>query len=171
MNYFYILLKLFVLGVYGTLQAFGTTYENAEDRKTVRWELLKTASQGDVNNIYHPIKKSRVIALNGDGTKSSYQLLIHQDFSSDMHEEKVIEWEMNYSEDFVIIISLQTDNGKRYLLYLPSQEGAYLQYGLGEEATDGRWHRYTRDLQKDLNVYEEGIEFTALSVLSFEEVG
>jgi len=65
-----------------------------------------------------------------------------------------LSWEMKYSEDFVIIVGVNTNLGKRYLIYTPGTKNGYMQYGLGIGATDGVWKRYSRNLEKDLERFE-----------------
>ena len=127
-----------------TLNVLAILYEDAEDKSINRWQVLKPISTASIKNIYDPIILSQVIQLQGNGTKSAYCLMGK---SIDTH---ILQWEMNYSEDFVIIIGLNTQRGKQYLIYMPGIEDGYMQYGLGEESTDGTWQKYRRDLQKDL---------------------
>lgn len=155
MNNFKFLWLLLLLMFLNSHQLFAIIYENAEDTKSTRWQLLDASSLGTVENIYDEQKKSRVIRLKGEETKSAYQLIINKSLIGENQGEKILHWEMNYSEDFVIIVGMDTAGGKRYLIYTPSGEDAYMQYGLGENACSGVWQRYARDLQEDLNQFEE----------------
>ncbi|MCP4723967.1 MAG: T9SS type A sorting domain-containing protein, partial [bacterium] len=71
---------------------------------------------------------------------------------------------MNFSAGFTIYTWVETDNGKRYIIYNASDtDGGYsdsgtpsVTIGLGSDAVDGTWHTYNRDLQADLELYEPG---------------
>lgn len=107
-----------------------------------------------VENVYDEAKDSQVIAFKGEGTKSAYILMSSEGATWENQEEKVLHWQMNYSEDFVILVSLETKRGKRYLIYTPSNQNGYMQYGLGESATNGVWQRYSRNLEEDLKYFD-----------------
>ena len=77
---------------------------------------------------------------------------------------------MKYSELFTIYVDLETTEGHRYLTYRPNDYNSlgndeYVLYGLGENAMDGQWHTYVRDLQADLEVAQPGV--TILEVNGF----
>ena len=137
-----------------TSLGFATTYEDAEDKSTKRWQVLEYTASGKVSNDYDKVKSSRVIKLDGKGTQTAYMLMSNDGASWDNQDEHFLHWQMNYSEDFVIIVGLNTKEGKRYLIYTPGTKNGYMQYGLGKEATDGVWRRYTRNLQKDLERFD-----------------
>ncbi len=67
---------------------------------------------------------------------------------------KYIEWSMQTNGDFVILVSLQTKNGHRYLVYTSSDENGNGYFGLGNSTTDGKWHSFKRDLNLDLKKHE-----------------
>ncbi|MBU1666890.1 DUF5011 domain-containing protein [bacterium] len=152
MNYFKFLLTLFFMMFPTGSQLFAIMYEDAEDKKNDRWQLLDASSHGTVENVYDKNTKSRVIQLKGEGTKSAYKLMIGKDLTED---KKILSWQMKYSEDFVIIVGMDTKGGKRYLIYTPSGEDGYMQYGLGEKSRSGVWQRFNRNLQEDLDQFEE----------------
>ena len=137
-----------------TLNLSATSYEDGEDKETSRWHVLKPSSLVTVENVYDEAKDSQVIAFKGEGTKSAYILMSSEGATWENQEEKVLHWQMNYSEDFVILVSLETKRGKRYLIYTPSNQNGYMQYGLGESATNGIWQRYSRNLEEDLKYFD-----------------
>jgi hypothetical protein len=67
---------------------------------------------------------------------------------------KSLHWSMKTKDDFVIFISIQTIKGHRSLIYTTSEKNGAGYYGLGKEATDGKWHKFSRDLDLDLKRYE-----------------
>lgn len=154
MNYFKLLLIIFFV-MLSLSQLLATVYEDAEEKKSKKWQLLDASSFGKVENVYDEKIESRIIKLKGEGTKSAYRLMLDQEPIQENQEEKILHWQMNYREDFVIIVGMDTKGGKRYLIYTPSGEDGYMQYGLGEYARSGTWQTFNRNLQEDLNQYEE----------------
>ena len=146
---YFILLLLLMLTV---LQS--KTYEDGEDKKTKRWHVLSSSSAGVVSNIYDKNKSSRVITFKGEGTKSAYMLMSCEGASWNNEKEHILHWQMKYAEDFVILVGVETEKGKRYLIYTPGIKNGYMQYGLGLESTNGIWQRYSRNLEKDLERFE-----------------
>ena len=161
-------LKLFFIYMFLLLSSgelLAKTYENAEDKKTKRWQTLQEFSKGTVTNIYDKNKKSRIIKLDGNFTRSAYQLKTKKSVLWKNKTERILHWKMNYSEDFVILVALDTKNGKRFLIYTPGDNNSYMQYGLGLNATLGVWKSYYRNLQEDLETFE--IDNRIISVNSF----
>ena len=144
------LLALPILFILSPSLLFSTTYENASNKKTSKWHVLEHFSTGVIKNIYDKKKKSRVIKLSGNATKSVYILMPKKKSFQRKKREDVFQWEMNYHEDFVIMIGMHTLKGKRYLIYTSGDKDSYLQYGLGADSTSGQWKQYRRNLQEDL---------------------
>jgi len=157
----YLFLLLSIIPV--TLLA--TTYENATDRKTKGWHVIKQFSKGVVKNVYDKKKRSRVIRLDGNGTRSVYMFQPKKGVFKRKKEERVLEWEMNYSEDFVIMVAIDTLKGKRFLIYTSGDKNSYLQYGLGVDSRFGEWKKYQRDLQRDLETFDHYNKF--LNITNF----
>ena len=144
------LLTLPILFILFPSLLFSTTYENASNKKTTKWHLLEHFSKGVIKNIYDKKKKSRVIKLSGNTTKSVYILMPKKKSFKKKRGENIFQWEMNFREDFVIMIGMHTLKGKRYLIYTSGDKDSYLQYGLGADSTSGQWKQYSRNLQEDL---------------------
>ena len=140
---------LVFIGLLLTLNLSAKTYEDGEDKKTTRWETLNPSSSATIKNVYDKSKHNQVIQFKGNGTKSAYILTINES-----ENKKLFHWQMKYSEDFVIFISLDTRLGKRYLIYTPGRKNGYMQYGLGLEAISGTWQRYSRNLEDDLRYFD-----------------
>lgn len=130
-------------------------YENAEDLSKDRWSVLPSSKAGKISNVFDTKKQSRVIDFEGENTKSIYLLKLDQDASYIDFSTSVIEWEMNYIEDFVVIVDVKTAEGNRQLLYTPGVNKSYLQYGLGISSTEGNWSKYSRNIEKDLQFFEK----------------
>jgi len=146
-----------------------TVYENADNKKNNKWKVLQSFELGVVSNIYDKTKRSRVIKLKGEGTKSAYLLMRKKNALKNPFwknkKEKFLHWDMKYSEEFVILIGLETTAGKRFLIYTSGEQNSYMQYGLGYESTVGKWEHYQRNLQEDLEHFE--LNNSIISVNSF----
>jgi len=157
-------LKLFFISL--TLLLFSNllhaiVYENAEDKSVKRWELLSPFKVGSISNIYDKKHKSYIIELDGVATQSAYILKLKS--NTKLPPIKILQWEMNYSEDFVIMVDVSTKKGQRSLIYTPSEKGAYLQFGLGKNAISKNWKKFSRNLEDDLKRYEENNTIISLN--------
>jgi len=148
------MLKIFLLISFLILDLSALMYEDAEDLNNKRWIVVSPNYQGKVSNVFDEVKQSRVITFKGNGTKSIYKLAIPDNLENIQMDNSFFSWEMNYSEDFVILIVLDTLKGKRHLIYTPDGKNSYLQYGLDREEK-GKWRKYSRNLEKDLQLYEK----------------
>ena len=144
---------------------FATIHENAEDAKNKRWKILSPSDTTNVFNYYDEKKKSRIIHLEGEGTKSAFKLDAQDVKIGKSSANYWLSWEMKYSEDFVIMVVVDTNRGKDYLLYTPSSVNSHRQYGLGKDSMNGEWHSFKRNLQEDLSYYDNRI--TIKSICSF----
>jgi len=106
----YISLLFFLL----PLDVIATTYEDATNKKRDGWHVLKQFSQGTIKNIYDRKKRSRVIKLDGNATRTVYILAPKKKSFRRKKMEQILEWEMNYNEDFVIMIGINTLKGKGF---------------------------------------------------------
>jgi len=136
-------------------------YEDAEDLDTKKWISVSYKYPGKITNLFDKEKVSRIVKFDGYGTKSIYRLPIPSTLENIQMDNSFFSWEMNYSEDFVIIIVLETFNGKRHLIYTPDEQNSYLQYGLGS-IEYGKWKKYSRNLEKDLQLYEKENKIIAI---------
>jgi hypothetical protein len=144
------------LGV--SILLFATVYEDAEDKQTSRWLKMDRSTESHVDNIMDRQKASRIISFTGDGTRSMYALKTRK-----VNKKYWLSWEMNYSEDFVIMVILETNKGKRHLIYTPGIKESYMQYGLGLTATDGKWHTYRRNLAEDLSYFDNRLKIKKMT--------
>jgi len=148
------MLKILLFISFLIIDLSALTYEDAEDLNSKRWIVVSPNYQGKVSNIFDEVKQSRVIKFEGNGTKSIYKLAIPDSLENIQMDNSFFSWEMNYTEDFVILIVLDTLKGKRHLIYTPDKKNSYLQYGLGIEEK-GKWKKHSRNLEKDLQLYEK----------------
>ena len=157
MKYFLILSLFLCSG------AFAVTYEDSEDKGTKGWKLYNDTSTSTIKNIYDEARGSRVISLKGKDTQNGYMFALERDSVAwSKTEGKRIKWSMSSTEHFVIFISLQTRNGHRTLIYTSGSQDGKGYYSLGEQATNGKWHTFNRDLDKDFKKYEPSNEIIAV---------
>ncbi len=142
-----------------------TVYEDAEDTKTSRWSVVFSPTLAEVKNYYDDKKVSRVIHFKGEGTKTIFQLNSKKDKEKSLKKEFWLSWEMKFNEDVVIIVVLQTTRGEEYLIYTKGFNESYKQLGLGDNVCNGEWQRFERNLQEDLNYFDN--RSTILGLKSF----
>lgn len=135
-------------------------YEDGEDGTIDKWKLYDNNPVASITNIFDENRSSRVISLNGDGTKNGYML---GDWGGSKawnnKEDRKLLWSMNYNEKFRIYIRLDTKKGDRYIVYEDKNESiglseTYINIGLGTNISNGKWHNLERDLEEDLKLYE-----------------
>jgi len=144
-------------------------YEHAEDINTKGWMVYDNSPSGaSISNIED--NGNRVIQLQGAGRKNGYIL---GDWIGGANvwnntTEKIITWRMKYDEDFVVYVSVETEKGQKYLYYTNSdgnkgQSKNYIHHGIGENASDGTWQTFTRDLEADLQDLESDNSITSVN--------
>lgn len=145
------------------------TYEDAEDGETAGWRVY--AGLGSIENLQDSQQGSRVIALQGTGTDTGYQLRDPSGNDWQDGERSLLALELSYSEPFLLYIDVETSAGQRYLHYSPAGLGNdwtwenYIHYGLDQTLTDGAWQRIERDLAADLRSAEPGVELLQVNAL------
>ena len=155
MIYFKLILILFFNFI--LLQA--TTNEDAEKGTTSQWQRLNSDDFSSINNVRDKSKQSRVIEFKGAGTKQIYALYTSEEKQS---HEYWVSWDMKFSEDFVIILQVQSNLGKHYLIYTPGTFNSYMQYGLGAGTTEGKWKTFKRNIQQDIAYYDNRVKIVSL---------
>ena len=139
-------------------------YEDAEDNETTGWVIYANTDDATIENISDTDRGSRVIQLIGNGLETGYRLGNrsgrNESDAWNNYTDRVLQWSMNYNEDFKIYISILTEEGNRYLVYTNQStdkqgiiRGEKVRYGLGEESINGTWHTFTRDLEADWNAF------------------
>lgn len=68
-------------------------------------------------------------------------------------------WKMKTTQNYYIIFRIGTNKGKRFLVYTQDNKnkgknGKIITYGLGSHTKNNQYHEITRDLTKDLRVFE-----------------
>ncbi len=143
--------------------------EDAEDGGIAGWVMYTDGGQASdhIHNEFDTDRGSRIINLAGpNGSTGDGFKLTNPDGSLWNNSNRQISWSMNFSSNFVIYIWVSTNQGKRYLYYVPedADEGyfnyggtGYIGRGLGVDAKDGQWHTFARDLQADLSRFESDV--------------
>ncbi len=149
-------------------------FEDAENGNTLDWRVYDNTPAGaTIENVTDAAKSSKVIELQGTSTQNGYILGNWENRAgawNDM-ENKQIRWSMNYAENFVVYIRVQTTNGPRYIYYTASEKARgissnnsiYIHHGLGVDAKNGNWQTFTRDLEADLKHFESDNELLAVN--------
>jgi len=137
-----------------TVILHSTIYENGEDKSNRRWKPFNNIDS-TVKNIYDREKGSRVIFLKSKNMRDGFILNMERDSKAWCRgDRRELKWDMQTNRDFVILVSLETKNGHRYLVYTSSNSDGNGYFGLGKDSIDGKWHTYKRDLNLDLKKLE-----------------
>ena len=156
---FYSLLLFLLLNT----QLNAKLYEDAEDKNVIRWNILSSSKEGTVRIVYDKAKRSNVIKFEGESQDSTYILPL--DDSNNIyppHKEILLQWEMQYSKNYLILIRINTIKGIRTLIYSSKTREKLFQYKLGEHTISSQWRQYTRNIQKDLQQYEPDNQLLSL---------
>ena len=133
-------------------------YEDAEDGLSTRWSLYQGTNTATISNIFDSTLNSKVISLQGNSY--AHQYIIGGDYIGEANawndkKNHNIQWTIKNNDGFVISLIINTENGVRYINYfdidnLQAIAGDTLSYGIGEDASNGEWHTYIRDIKADL---------------------
>jgi len=151
-----------------------TIKEDAE-RDTVdgKWIIYDETPAGASMEIeYDDIKKSRVMKFNSNGLQNGFVLGYWTKYGSwNNKTDKIVQWSMNYDEEYYVYIRITTPKGYRYLYYTPRDHNYgmvrydsphYIHHGLGRNSTDGTWRTFTRDIEADLKEFDPDNSLTSI---------
>ena len=140
-----------------------TVYEDAEDGTTLGWEIFDNDPSGaSIQNVYDTERDSNVILFeSANGTANGCRFKNADGSNWQNTSQFVVQWSMNYAEDYVVYLDVQSAEGQRYLSYEPVNvdylgTSQTVHHGLGSGSKDGQWHTFTRDLQPDLEEAQPG---------------
>lgn len=144
-------------------------YEDATSGTTEQWSIRDNDPLGaSIANVWDTVRQSQVIAFSGTGTRNSYMIGDLAGANAwDNQSDRVITWKMNFSEEFVFYVSVQTTSGHRYLFYTSSFNRGLLHNG-GIHHGLGRingWRTITRDLDRDLKDAEPDNDIISINGL------
>jgi hypothetical protein len=141
-----------------------TVYEDAEDGTTAGWKIFDKKPKGaKIENVFNPIRQSKVIKLSGNKQLNGYRL-VKQDLRPWQNAyQHTLEWSMRFSEKFSISVVVTTTAGPRTINYTSEDHDRlsrkkHIYYGLGHKMADGSWHTIVRNLQADLERAQPGIK-------------
>lgn len=140
-----------------------TVYGDADSGLVNGWSVYDASPAGaEIITIYDPDRQNQVTLLNGIGLLNGYRLRNEDGSKWHNSSQFVLQFSLNFSEEFYIYIDLETSAGHRYLTYRSVDydslgSGEYVYYGLGAGSIDGRWHTVVRDLQADLAAAQPGV--------------
>jgi hypothetical protein len=144
------------------------SYSDGDD--ATKWKIYdKKPAGATISTVYDSSRESNVIEFNGDGTNNGYVLGYWSGSKAWYNREnKILQWSMNYAENFVINIRLDTQKGSRYLIYEPKniekgKRNSNIYFALGESAKNDTWQTFTRDLEADLAQYESDNEIISVN--------
>ena len=112
------------------------------------WRSLSGLST-HISQVYDKEKKKKVIEFKNFTGKESYIYRF-----SKKKRAKTIEWEFKYNKNFVILISVFTQDGYRTLIYTAQEQSGQNAIGLNLENQKNRWTQVKRDLELDLKQIE-----------------
>jgi len=108
---------------------------------------------------------SNIMTLNGSGMDNGYSLSLLNN-----NKNKFLEFKMNFNEEYVMFLQLNTKNGIRYLYYTASNDSygrsggsEYIHHGLGVNSKDGTWRNITRNIEKDLKEFDRDNELISIN--------
>lgn len=140
-----------------------TVYEDGEDSLIAGWDIYDNDPAGtSIENVFDADLQSQVIRLTGSGLGNGYRLRKTDGSKWANTNQFVIQWRMQYAEDFYLYVDIETSAGHRYLTYRPVDAstfgaGEYIYFGLGSGLADGQWQTVVRDLQADLTAAQPGV--------------
>jgi hypothetical protein len=147
-----------------------STYEDGGGARNwgIYLDFTNRSSAPEVTTVYDAVRESSVVQFDGAGIDHGYRLNAERLGNWHNTEHSIIQWSMNYIEDFEIFVDVETRAGHRYLTYSPVDHhglgaGEFVRHGIGSNAADGSWRTYVRDLQADLEKAQPGVSITAVN--------
>ncbi|WP_202408733.1 hypothetical protein, partial [Vibrio tetraodonis] len=136
-------------------------YQDAKHVPADKWSLYDNDPTGaTMTPTFDADYGGEVMVLKGDKGNNGYRLAADSEGSSWQNSDgRLIEWDMKFSEDIRVYVSVQTEKGHRYLTYHPKtmtpslKDEEYAHHGIGK-VIDGQWHTIRRDLAADLKAVE-----------------
>ena len=137
-------------------------YENAEDSQTNRWSIYAGPNNAQITNIYDSERESRVISFQGNNSENKYLIgnKVGEENAWEDKEHSNLKWSFKSNSTFKIYLFVNTLNGKREIKYSNTDigtkgiQGNEIYFGVGEDASDGKWHTFIRDITTDVKYFE-----------------
>ena len=137
-------------------------YENAEDSQTNRWSVYSGPNGAQINNSNDSSRGSRVISFQGNNTENRY-IIGNKTGENNAWEDTThnnLKWSFKSSSNFKVYLFVNTQKGKRQIKYsnadidVKGTQNSEIYFGLGENASDGKWHTYIRDIAADVKEFD-----------------
>ena len=130
-------------------------YEDAEDKTTNKWIIYANPENtADIRNVFDTERRSQVIEFTSKEYENGYWLKNSDGSLWNDTDHTFLEWKSKFRSGFLVYIYVKTTKGDYYLQYIPVSEdikvGGKLNFALGTEAKDGKWHTFKRDIKADL---------------------
>lgn len=142
-----------------------TVYEDGNSGSTQRWQvyldLTNRTAPPEMSIVSDPDRLGNVVQLSGSGLDHGYRLRSDSLLEWRNTDQFILQWSLSYTENFEIFIDVLTTAGRRFLIYSPTAQsplgsGQFVRYGIGDDAADGRWRTFVRDLYADLHRAQPG---------------
>jgi surface protein len=148
---------------------------DTEDGTTDGWRSYdSTPKKVVISNVYDDSKKSKVIDIQGVGIKNG------ANFSVNSFYADTIKWSMNFSDDYIIYVRINTKMGTRYIYYTSADNNYgkasapydyYIHHGLGSSSNNGTWKTFSRNLNEDVKEFEPSNYFNYVEGLYIRGTG
>lgn len=154
-------------------------YEDAEEGSIEDWSIFDNDPIGaSISNVFDSELGSRVIEFFGDGTRNGYELREQLSDGSfvdwDNTSNTIIEWKMKYSENFKVIVKVDTINGVRYLTYANypgSSTSSKIWYNISDEHITGSWQTISRNVSADIQSRQLNNKLTQIDAIQIKGSG
>ena len=142
------------------------------DVATTQWYVYDNDPVGaEANIVYEDVVYGNVVSFSSADTKNAFLLRkpVNKNWNIDTH--KYISWDMNYPGNFVIFMGVTTNDGIRYLKYVPagkstnSSDSRYITFNLPSSANNGNWHHEVRDLEYDLKTINPELQIITVDFM------
>lgn len=137
-----------------------TIYESGDQGN--QWNIYDNTPAGaQAVAVWDGETHSNIMKFTGNSMNNGYMLS-----SQKNSKNRTLSWKMNFNEEYVIYVQLNTKNGVRYLYYtaLDNSYGGttYIHHGLGVSSKDGTWRVFHRDIEADLKKFDTNNELISV---------
>ena len=148
-------------------------YENAEDNQTNKWSIYAGANNAQITNIYDSSRRSRVISFQGNNSENKYLIGNEAGKITAWRDTKHsnLKWSFKSSSNFKVYLFVNTLNGQRKIKYsntnidIKGIQNNEIYFGIGENASDGKWHTFIRDIADDVKSFENNNSLVSIDGL------
>jgi len=158
-------LAVLVLGIlFAAGPALADTSWDFQDGTQGDWYVSTASGTALIRNVADADSGSRAIELRASNTSSWFAL--GAPGRTPLNETgTAAQWSIKSNIFFYLYVEVDTPAGTRYLYYTPGSvdkllQGAYVHHALGDDANNGSWHSFSRNLAADLEEAEPGNTIT-----------